>query len=137
LLGSGRNSVRRNLEISLDLFGQTGWQWLHIEILSAEEGFRGQGLGSRLLTSVAAKAMERGCTGVYLETFEIQALPFYRRHDYDSFGVLEDYPPVSRCRFLRKALTAGARRGVYLRMTCSGPSARHLFYFSSGAAAGR
>ena len=49
-------------------------------------------------------ALEHGCPGSYLDTFEFQALPFYERHGYTVFGVLEDYPPGSRRFYLRKVL---------------------------------
>lgn len=86
------------------LLGETGWEWLHVQILWLDETLRRQGVGSQLLATAEAEARERGCQGAYLDTFDFQALPFYQRHGYEVFGVLENYPPGSRRHFLRKTL---------------------------------
>lgn len=86
------------------LLGEIGWEWLYIDILWLEDSVRGQGYGTRLLAMAEAEAQERGCRGVYLGTFEFQALPFYQKHGYSIFGVLEDYPPGSHLTFLQKRL---------------------------------
>jgi GNAT superfamily N-acetyltransferase len=63
---------------------------------------RGQGLGSRLLAAAEAEAWRRDCLGVFLDTFEYQALPFYQRHGYELFGTLDGYPPGWRQYHVRK-----------------------------------
>ena len=65
---------------------------------------RHQGLGSRLLTTIEAAALERGCSQAHLHTFSYQARPFYERHGYRLFATLEDYPPGQQRYFLRKTL---------------------------------
>jgi GNAT superfamily N-acetyltransferase len=90
------------------LHGQLRWGWLYVDNFWLPEALRGQGLGSTLLQAAEQLAVERGCTGSYLDTFEFQALPFYERHGYTVFGTLEGYPPPYRRYFLRKALAPGA-----------------------------
>lgn len=86
------------------LLGETGWEWLHVEILWVDEAYRGQGYGTALLAAAENEARIRGCRAVHLSTFDFQALPFYQRYGYSVFGVLEDYPPGSRLSFLQKRL---------------------------------
>jgi hypothetical protein len=40
--------------------------------------------------------------GVYLDTFEYQARPFYEKLGYDVFGTLDGYPPGYRQYHLAK-----------------------------------
>ncbi|MBV9773361.1 MAG: GNAT family N-acetyltransferase, partial [Gemmatimonadetes bacterium] len=75
------------------LLGQVKWEWLYVEKFWLPEALRGAGWGSRLLRAAEDFARENGCRAVYLDTLEYQARPFYERHGYELFGVLEDYPP--------------------------------------------
>lgn len=86
------------------LLGGTGWNWLYVDVLWVDEACRGKGYGSALLAAAEKEAQTRGCSGVYFDTFGSQALPFYQKHGYSVFGVLEDYPPGSRRSFLQKRL---------------------------------
>lgn len=84
------------------LLGHTKWRWCYVSKFWLPDALRGQGLGSQLLRGAEAEAWRRGCLGVYLDTFEYQALPFYQRHGYELFGTLEGYPPGYRQHHLRK-----------------------------------
>jgi ribosomal protein S18 acetylase RimI-like enzyme len=86
------------------LVGETGWQWLHVDLLWVADDFRGRGVGRALLRAAEDAARERKCQFVYLDTLEFQALGFYEREGYSTFGVQEDYPPGSRRYYLRKTL---------------------------------
>ncbi|HEY0734411.1 MAG TPA: GNAT family N-acetyltransferase [Herpetosiphonaceae bacterium] len=90
------------------LAGGTYWGWLYVELLWISEEVRGQGYGGRLLTMAEAKAIELGCRYAHLDTMSFQALPFYERHGYSVFGVLDDVPAGSgeRRYWLRKTLTS-------------------------------
>ena len=57
------------------------------------------------MREVEEYALRHGCHGIYLDTFEYQALPFYEGLGYEQFGVLEGYPPGFRQYHLRKTLT--------------------------------
>lgn len=78
------------------------FDWMYIEILFVPEELRGKGIGSRLVRQVEDIAVEKGCVGVWLETFEFQAPEFYQRLGYEVFASLEDYPRQSRRFFLHK-----------------------------------
>jgi GNAT superfamily N-acetyltransferase len=88
------------------LLGHTRWGWLHVEKLWLADEARGQGLGSRLMAAAESLALNRGCTGATLTTFEHQARPFYEKLGYALFGTLEGYPAGTRqyhlCKQLRR-----------------------------------
>lgn len=86
------------------LWGSAHYDWLFVELLFVPEALRGQGFGTRLIEAAEGIARERGCTGVWLDTFEFQAPRFYRRLGYEVFGELPDYPRGGRRFWLRKFL---------------------------------
>ena len=98
-------SVREDEALVGGLVGEIGWKWLFVELLWIAESHRDRGLGTSLLRRAEAEAMRRGARHAYLDTFDFQARPFYERHGYEVFGVLEDYPPGHQRFFLRKDLT--------------------------------
>ena len=87
------------------LLGQIRWRWLYVAKLWVAEAYRGSGRGAQLLSAAESRARERDCLGVYLDTFEYQARPFYEKQGYQLFGTLEGYPPGYRQFFLAKRLT--------------------------------
>ncbi len=92
------------------VWGNTGDVWLYVSALWVAEGLRGLGLGSRLMDGMERLAVERGCTGAYLDTLSERAFAFYRARGYREFGQL----PFSAGRtrhFLRKTLVAGPEPG--------------------------
>jgi GNAT superfamily N-acetyltransferase len=101
LVLSARNSSG---EIIGGLAGQTGWRWLHVELLWVASPFRRQSVGRGLLRAAEAEAVHRGCLHVCLDTFDFQARPFYEREGYDVFGVQADYPPGHQRFYFRKTL---------------------------------
>jgi GNAT superfamily N-acetyltransferase len=86
------------------LVGETGWRWLHIDLLWVDEGHRRQGVGRSLLHRAEVEALHRGCSHIYLDTVDYQARPFYEAEGYGVFGVQDDYPPGFRRYFLRKTI---------------------------------
>jgi GNAT superfamily N-acetyltransferase len=93
------------------LLGSAGWGWLYIEILWVSDGFRGEGIGARLLTEAEDEARRLGCHGACLSTFSFQAKPFYEKHGYSVFGELPDYPSGELMYFMQKKLR-GATHGT-------------------------
>lgn len=75
------------------LLGEIRWRWLYVAILWVSSDLRGHGYGSELLSAAESEARSHGCVGIYLDTFEYQARPFYEKHGYELFGTLEGYPP--------------------------------------------
>jgi GNAT superfamily N-acetyltransferase len=86
------------------LVGYRAWRWLMIELLWVDDAERGQGYGRALLEHAEGVAREAGCVAVRLDTYEFQARPFYERHGYEVFGVLEGYPAGTRTYYMKKAL---------------------------------
>lgn len=71
------------------LYGMDGFGWAFVKYLAVPDEYRGQGLGSRLLAEAETIARARGYIGVWLDTFEFQARPFYEKLGYTVFGELE------------------------------------------------
>lgn len=84
------------------LYGMDGFGWAFVKYLAVPDEYRGQGLGSRLLAEAEAIARERGYIGVWLDTFEFQARPFYEKLGYAVFGELEGAPNAIPRYFLKK-----------------------------------
>ncbi|CUA82304.1 MULTISPECIES: GNAT family N-acetyltransferase [Gulbenkiania] len=87
------------------LFGQAGMGWLYVDYLWLHPEARHDGLGSRLMAEVEAKARQLGCVGMFLYTYDFQAPDFYRKLGFDYMGELEDCPPGHRRIYLKKRLT--------------------------------
>jgi GNAT superfamily N-acetyltransferase len=83
------------------------FRWLHLEMLFVPEAMRGHGVGSALLAMAETQARNRGCLGIYLDAISFQAVPFYEKMGFSTFGVLEDCPPGHRRLFLHKRLDPG------------------------------
>jgi GNAT superfamily N-acetyltransferase len=86
------------------LWGRTAYDWLFVELLAVPETSRGQGVGAALIRRAEEIAAERGCIGVWLDTFAFQARGFYEKLGYSVFGQLDDHPKGSARYFLSKRL---------------------------------
>ncbi|MDE3129207.1 MAG: GNAT family N-acetyltransferase [Gemmatimonadota bacterium] len=93
------------------LLGHVKWRWLYVAKLWLPEGVRGHGVGSRVMAAIEDYAWAHDCLGVYLDTFEYQALPFYRKLGYELYGTLDGYPPGYRQYYLRKVRPTGTISG--------------------------
>jgi len=80
------------------------FRWLHLEMLFVPEAMRGLGVGAALVAAAEAEARSRGCLGIYVDTFSFQAVPFYEKMGFSTFGVLDDCPPGHRRLFFQKRL---------------------------------
>jgi GNAT superfamily N-acetyltransferase len=85
------------------IYGATCWGWLMVDGLWVAEKLRGRGLGRRLLLAAEAEAIERGCRGAWLGTFDFQAREFYERLGYTVFAELPDFPAGHTHYHLRKS----------------------------------
>ena len=91
-------------EIAGGVIGATYWDWLHIDLMWIREEFRGRGYGHRLLALAEEEARRRGARHAELDTFSFQAPEFYKRHGYEVFGELHDYPAGHQRYYLTKEL---------------------------------
>ncbi|MCK6586234.1 MAG: GNAT family N-acetyltransferase [Polyangiaceae bacterium] len=74
------------------LIGNCIWGWLNIRLLWVDESLRGKGHGTQILRAAEEEAAQRGCHHACLETFNMDALRFYQREGYTTYGALPDYP---------------------------------------------
>jgi GNAT superfamily N-acetyltransferase len=84
------------------LFARRFYRWLFVELLFVPDAARRMGLGSTMLLQAEQYAREKGCVGVWLDTFSFQAPNFYPKLGFTRFGALEDYPPGSTRFFFQK-----------------------------------
>jgi len=85
------------------LWGYSLYDWLFIELLFVPDPFRGLKLGTKLLHMAERIGTERGCVGVWLDTFGFQARGFYERNGFEVFGALDDHPRGTKRFFMRKS----------------------------------
>jgi GNAT superfamily N-acetyltransferase len=86
------------------LWAVSYYDWMFIELLVVPEALRGQGLGTRLMRQAEAVARERGCIGVWLDTFSFQARSFYERLGYRVIATIGNYPNGHSRLFLTRRL---------------------------------
>ena len=86
------------------IIGETHWNWLFINLMWIKEELRGHGYGHRLLLAAEEEARGRGAKYAYLDTFSFQAPDFYKKHGYQVFGTLDNFPPGHRRYYLTKQL---------------------------------
>lgn len=91
-------------EILGGVLGAIYWDWFYIDLMWIPEQLRGRGYGHRLLALAEEEARKQGARHVFLDTFSFQAPDFYRRHGYQVFGELQDFPPGHQRYFLTKQL---------------------------------
>ncbi len=91
-------------KIAGGLAGETYWGWLHVDALWVDEAARGQDYGSRLLAMAEQEALRRGCKHSHLDTMSFQAQPFYEKHGYTVWGVLDDVPEGHQRIYMKKDL---------------------------------
>jgi ribosomal protein S18 acetylase RimI-like enzyme len=91
-------------EVVGGLLGNIWGGCLHVTYLWIAETLRGRGHGRALLQRAEARARERGCHAVFLETFSFQAPDFYKKLGYEVFGEAADWPLHHTHYFLSKRL---------------------------------
>ncbi|MCF5140822.1 GNAT family N-acetyltransferase [Pseudomonas sp. PA-6-1D] len=92
-------------EVVGGLYGEISFGWLFIELLSIPDQMRTQGTGTRLMRAAEDLARERGCEGIWLDTFSFQAPGFYRKQGFTEFGHIADFPPGHKRHFFHKRLS--------------------------------
>jgi GNAT superfamily N-acetyltransferase len=91
-------------EVVGGLWGHKGYDWLFTQLLVVPASLRGRGVGTEIMQLAEREAMNRGCHGAWLDTFEFQACGFYERIGYECFGELPSYPKGFSRFFMKKTL---------------------------------
>ncbi len=87
--------------------GATIWEHsdaFYIDILWVEENYREQGVGSRLLNELFNQATIKNVKKIFVDTYEFQAVDFYKKQGFFVIGRLEDYLLGNDRIYLRKNL---------------------------------
>ena len=87
------------------LWAVSAYDWLIVEMIFIPPTLRGQGLGAQLMARAEEVAAERGCIGIWLDTFSFQARGFYEKLGYSLAGTIEDHPIGGARYFLAKRLS--------------------------------
>lgn len=78
---------------------------MHVALLAVTEKSRGRGIGQLLLETVEHDAESSNCKYVTIHTQDYQALDFYQKRGYQTFGQLPDCPfPGTTKYYLAKEL---------------------------------
>ena len=97
-------SAKINGKLVGGLVGGTYWSWLYIDVLVVHPDFQGQGIGKTLLEKAEAKAKQRSCTAVHLNSHDFQALDFYHKFGFKIGGTLDQLPKNHKKHILFKSL---------------------------------
>lgn len=84
------------------LYAVDGYGWAFVRYLAIPDRYRGLGLGRQLMDEAEKIARTRGYIGMWLDTFEFQARPFYEKLGFELFGELEGGPGAIPRYFLKK-----------------------------------
>ena len=71
------------------------WDWIYIDELWVDTGFRGQGIGKTLMMEVENYAKSHQLKGLWLWTQSWQAEDFYRNLGYKEFTRFPDFQKVT------------------------------------------
>jgi ribosomal protein S18 acetylase RimI-like enzyme len=82
--------------------------WLHLDSLWLDPEARGHGLGTALLSAAEARGRLLACHSAAVDTFDWQALGFYRRNGYEVSNRMADFPTGHTRYLLQKRLTRSA-----------------------------
>ena len=73
--------------------GVSGWDTAHIDVIWVDEPYRGQGIGSYLLSEIEREAKENGAYLARTDAMELQ-MAFFKKHSYTVNVVYEDDPKL-------------------------------------------
>jgi GNAT superfamily N-acetyltransferase len=90
-------------EVKGGIYAISWGKMLFIKWLWVNETHRRGGHGRALMVAAEAEGRTRGCSAIWLDTFEFQARPFYEKIGFSVFGTL-DYPAGFKRFFLQKSL---------------------------------
>ncbi|MDF0699916.1 GNAT family N-acetyltransferase [Rhizobium sp. MC63] len=92
-------------EIIGGLYAVDEYNWLFIKYVIVPSALRGKGFGTKLMNEAERIARERAYVGIFLDTFDFQAKPFYLKLGFEQFGELEGDEQTPRRFFLKKVFS--------------------------------
>ncbi len=84
--------------------GFVRYNWYFLDFLFVMEKYRKQKFGTKLLHQIEDFAKKEKLTGVRMETWDFQALGFYKANGYEIFGEIKNCPPGTIEYHLKKDL---------------------------------
>ena len=99
-----RFSLKDGDRVCGGLMGNINRGWMFVSTLAVEADLRGQGWGEKLIGQAEDLARSRGCSGIWLDTFNYQAPGFYEKIGFSEFGRLPNYPDDQIRYFFKKEL---------------------------------
>jgi GNAT superfamily N-acetyltransferase len=94
--------------------GVIHWRWLYIAQFYVAPEARGDGVGRALLAQAEGFAREKGCVGIYLDTFSPAACAFYQRRGFVITGEIDNFPPGATRTFLARSLSLSSHENARL-----------------------
>lgn len=86
------------------LVGEVVFGWFNISVVWVSEEARNRGVGSAILRAGEEQAQHKGASYASLDTFDWQAVDFYRKHGYEEFARLVDCPPGHQRFYMKKVI---------------------------------
>lgn len=80
------------------------YNWLYIETLYVDKALRGQNIGSKILREIENFAIKNEFDGLFVDTFDFQAKPFYEKNGFELAGTIDDMPYGSKRYTLKKQI---------------------------------
>lgn len=80
------------------------WGALHIKYIYVDDGYRGKGVGTRLMEYALKYGRDKACPFAFVETMSFQALDFYRKMDFGLEFTRSGYKHGTSFHYLRKLL---------------------------------
>lgn len=84
--------------------GRFWGECLEIDTLWVAASWRGQGIGKRLLQTLEAEAVSRGCRQITLTTFSFQVPAFYQKLGYQVLGLFGGFGNGHQKFYLQKRI---------------------------------
>lgn len=77
-------------------------QWLDIDILFVNQNFRGNRIGSQLMSQAIEYCKEQELIGLHLYTLDFQAKGFYEKQGFNLIAEIKDWPKgITRYEFIK------------------------------------
>jgi N-acetylglutamate synthase-like GNAT family acetyltransferase len=77
---------------------------LYIDVLWADEQYRGKGVGTEIMLLIEEQANKKGIKKLFVETFSFQAQDFYQKQGYTVIGTIPQYMLGYDKVFLKKTM---------------------------------